>query len=195
MKKILIYLLLLNFCHSEITNTMIEESLISSFKQAGNNLVKSSESLIRRATNNPTPEQICFSKQLKLQQQSSKYWWNKRKENQKMIRILIKYNIDYQTILKQTKTKSINLIKLKKESCSEEYFNFALKRKKADNKISEENTILKRLMMSNNLTIIKKSDYKNIKTKEKRKIKKIKMEIIERKDLNEEMKQAILDVE
>jgi len=172
----------------------MEDAFLTGFKRAGEGVIKSGEYLLRRATNTRTAEQMCWSKQSKLQKSSAKYWWDLWRENQKMIKILIDKKINYSLVLKQARPKHIDLTQLKRESCSEAYFDYALQRKKTDSEITEKNKILKRLITANGLNIKTKSLYDQTSIERKKTYKKLNMTMTENRNLDEEMKKAILDV-
>ena len=135
-------------------------------------------------------EKECNKKYWKLHKKSSKYWWKHYYENSRIKKELSKRKINYSIILKQKiKEPKINLVKLKKESCSKNYFDLALQRKKADYKITQENKILKELAEINNINIKPKKDlYNQIKTQKTNK------EEIEHKKSKKEIKAAIEEV-
>ena len=192
MKKLLI-VFIITLSNGEITQTMIEDAMINGFKKAGETTLDAGESIIRRITNTRTKKQLCQSEEMKLRKKESKHWWKIWRENQKLKKILTKKRIDYNTLFKQIREEKINLVKLKNESCSESYFNYALQRKKANNEIEKKNSILKELMEANNISNEKNSLYKNISKKEKKR-KKLNIIIKSKEELNEELLKAIQDV-
>ena len=196
MKKILISIIFTTlYSNAEIINqTVMEEIMINAFKEVGKSVIDESSSIARRITNTRTKEETCKSKEAKLRQKSSKYWWDTRKENQKMIKILIDKKINYSLILKQARIKQIDLAKLKRESCSESYFDYALQRKKADNEIESKNKILKKLITANGLNIKTKSLYEQTSIERKKTYKKLNMTITKNRNLNEDMERAMMDV-
>ena len=119
-------------------------------------------------------KQICNKKYWKLHKESTKKWWNIYHQNTDMKKSLKKRKLNYSVILKQRIKKTIvDIEKIKKESCSKEYFNLAHKEKIKLDQIAQENNILKELMKTNYIQIEKKEEpyYKNNKKEEREKAK------------------------
>jgi len=97
-----------------------------------------------------TKEQLCNKAWWAYFRKSSKIISDIQKENTKIKRKLGKRNIDYGTVLKQRiKPVKLNLSKLKKESCSQNYFNQLKQKEKRIKEVTQENVILKELMRVN----------------------------------------------
>jgi len=97
-----------------------------------------------------TKEQLCNKEWWAYFRKSSKIISDIQKENTKIKRKLGKRNIDYGTVLKQKiKPVKLNLSKLKKESCSQNYFNQLKQKEKSIKEVTQENVILKELMRVN----------------------------------------------
>ncbi len=119
-------------------------------------------------------KQICNKKYWKLHKESTKKWWNIYHQNTDMKKSLKKRKLNYSVILKQRIKKTIvNTEKIKKESCSKEYFNLAHKEKIKLDQITQENNILKELMKTNYIQIKEEEEpyYKNNKNKERERAK------------------------
>lgn len=204
MKKITLFIILIiSFSNSETVFEKNKEEfqalIINSMIDGATGMLSETKNII---TNPPKlnrqkhlKEKECNKKYWELQNQSSKYYWKTFYENNKIKKKLAEKKINYYTILKQRiKEPKINLIKLKKESCSKNYFDLALRRKKADQKIKNENEILKELAEVNNIKIKTKSLYEETKEIETPKKQKLNITIKSKEEINKEMLQAIQDV-
>ena len=138
----------------------------------------------------------CNRKYWDYQKASSKYWWNLFYENAEIRKKLTKRKINYSIILKQNvKDIILDVDKIRKESCSKSYFDLIIKRKKADYKITQENKILRDLARIHFISIKKQKDLYYQEPKQTRKHKKLDIVITNSKDMDEEMRKAMRDVD
>ena len=164
MKKTVTIIFILTYIGATDFNILLEEAVKKRMVEAVEGLGKETLRHVRSITNTSTDEEACNKLFGKYMLENIRIAGTTNSKNIALKRMLRKHNINHRHIVKQrTYNISIDIQKLKKQSCNNNQFNELKTREKHLKKLQIENDVLKEIMRLNNIKDTSSNEYYGVK--------------------------------